>query len=137
MAWGEGADWEIKPEPVKPGGGTVLFDLKVSCPGQSPAIQEDSAVMQIMQDDTPGTAATKLAQAWNTQKSIEEVVAVAEEGQPVTAFFLTGDLASSTIAEMAITFPDQARQPMSFGEAVKWATGRFQVTRIQVDVSSP
>jgi hypothetical protein len=137
MAWGEGADWEIKPEPVEPSGETVLFDLKVSSPGQSPATQTDVVQMQITGDDTPVTAAMKLAQEWNTQRHIEEVTAKAVEGQHLTLFLLTGDLASSTIAEMAITFPGQERKVMSPGEAVEWAAGPFQVTRVLVDVSWP
>jgi hypothetical protein len=136
MAWGEGADWEIKPKGVE-SSGKVLFDLKVASPGQPPATQEASVVMQIKQDDTPVTAAMKLAQEWNTQTCIEGVVADAKEGQPLTAFWLTGDLASWTIAEMAITFPDQPSRVMNFNEAVKWDQGHLQVTRVLVDVSWP
>lgn len=136
MAAGEGADWEIKPKDVERST-TAAFRVMVSSPGQSPETQEDTVSMELTQEDTPVTAAMKLAQAWNTQKHLEEVAAVAGAGERLTAFFLTGDLASWTIAEMIIWFPGQDGRPMSFGQPVEWDKGPLRVTRVQVDVSPP
>ncbi|UCF33524.1 MAG: hypothetical protein JSV78_14435 [Phycisphaerales bacterium] len=134
MAAGEGADWEIKPKDVKKTSGTVYFELKVSSLGHSPSTQVDVVQMQIKEDDTPVTAAMKLAQEWNTQTYIDGVFACVATPPHVTAFLPTPDLA---IAGMAITFPDQPPTAMKFNEAVIWDDGAFKVTRVQVDVSPP
>jgi hypothetical protein len=130
MAWGEGADWEINPGDV--GSGTASFLLKVSSTAKPAEIQGDIVWMDLTTEDTPATAAMKLAEAWNTQKHLEEIAAKAEEGGHVTLFLLTGDLASWTITEMGIRFPGDLYAPMEFNQAVEWHHGQLQVTRVLI-----
>ena len=128
-AEGEGANWDILPESVRPKGSSRV-NMEVTVQISSP----QTGVVQILieENDSPAQIAAKYAQTWNQQEPIKDVVAVAEDN--LTAFFLIGQLADGRITGMAATFPGQQRMEMSspdpdYGSWVLWEAAGVRVRR--------
>ena len=134
-AEGEGANWDILPDSVRPKG-TSRVNMEVSVENSSP----QTGVVQILigENDSPAQIAAKHAHTWNEQRQIKDVVAVPEGN--LAAFFLIGGLANGRITGMAATFPGQPRMEMSppdpeYGSWVLWETAGVRVRRKKLVLS--
>ena len=127
MTEGEGAFWDG--DVTNKDG--VTYEVEVTSSPITGAVR-----IPIAATDTPFSIARNIAAEWNVRQPIEDVVAVADETEPLTAFFLTGQWEEEEhhITSMAATFDGKSRETMchvnDFVESAK--NPRLTVTRVDV-----